>query len=313
MRKTLVWIFVTLGTLLGMYTNPFLSPIIIHIPKDNSEILSTPTPFLFHKEEEIDISMPEIIPHYTKEIFDGVYYMAVKQPVDWLSYHVIYIDLTNPNLNFLVTPSDDNSSLELKSMTTTRFVRKYDLDLAINGDGWKPWKEYNSKTNYDIDITSYAMSNGNNYSIGLKPYTIFIDEDNLVSIGTYLDHTQNAITGLGLLLENGEVTQYAQDDVDKHPRTAIGLDESENVMIWVVIDGRQPLLSNGATMKMTADIMKSLGAYTAVNMDGGGSSTMAVRTVIRPMTVNSPCNIGTLDFQRSVGNHLGIVIKEEKE
>jgi len=53
------------------------------------------------------------------------------------------------------------------------------------------------------------------------------------------------------------------------------------------------------------------GSYDAVNMDGGGTSTMAMSTNLRPMIINNPCNwITPPFFERSGGNHLGIGLKD---
>jgi len=253
-----------------------------------------------------------IIPRFSTEIFNGVHYtkttVAGNNP---LQYHTVYIDLTNPDLYFLVTPPRSKSDLELYSMKTTGFVRKYNLSLAINGDGWTPWDPQTGvpRIGDDVDITSYAMSNGEEYSIGIQDYTIYISEDNSVSIGEPLAHSYNAITGLGTLLKDGGIHSYANDG-SKHPRTAIGLDKTGTIMIWVVIDGRQSF-SEGVSLYETANIMLDAGSYDAVNMDGGGTSTMAMSTNLRPMIINNPCNwITPPFFERSGGNHLGIGLKD---
>jgi exopolysaccharide biosynthesis protein len=59
----------------------------------------------------------------------------------------------------------------------------------------------------------------------------------------------------------------------EQPRTAVGLIDA-NHLVFVVVDGRSPGYSAGVTMTGMARIMKDLGARTAYNLDGGGSSTM---------------------------------------
>jgi exopolysaccharide biosynthesis protein len=86
------------------------------------------------------------------------------------------------------------------------------------------------------------------------------------------------------LLDNGEVAQGIEDvEVDtnfgnhsiqgEQPRTAVGIID-ENHLVFVVVDGRSPGYSAGVTMTGLARIMQDLGATTAYNIDGGGSSTM---------------------------------------
>ncbi len=73
----------------------------------------------------------------------------------------------------------------------------------------------------------------------------------------------------------------------EQPRTAIGVID-ENHIVIVVVDGRSPGYSAGVTMSGLADIMVSLGATTAYNLDGGGSSEMWFNGTV----VNKPSNGG---------------------
>jgi hypothetical protein len=67
------------------------------------------------------------------------------------------------------------------------------------------------------------------------------------------------------------------------PRSALGL-TAEGKLLLVVIDGRRPYYSIGATLWETADLMRKLGARDAMNLDGGGSSTLVIAGVV----VNRP-------------------------
>jgi len=73
----------------------------------------------------------------------------------------------------------------------------------------------------------------------------------------------------------------------EQPRTAVGVID-DNHLIFVVVDGRDEGYSRGVTMIELADIMVSLGATTAYNLDGGGSSTMYFDGEV----VNRPSNGG---------------------
>lgn len=76
---------------------------------------------------------------------------------------------------------------------------------------------------------------------------------------------------------------------DTHPRTAIGLKNDGKTIVLVVVDGRQPTRSMGITMIDLANYMKDeLGCVQAMNLDGGGSSTMVVRGEL----VNFPSDLG---------------------
>jgi hypothetical protein len=67
----------------------------------------------------------------------------------------------------------------------------------------------------------------------------------------------------------------------RHPRTAYGLDRDGKTLILVVVDGRQPGWSVGVNLHELAEVMVNEGAWTSMNMDGGGSSTLIVDGVIK--------------------------------
>lgn len=64
---------------------------------------------------------------------------------------------------------------------------------------------------------------------------------------------------------------------DRHPRTAVGVSADRKTLFLVTVDGRQPLISIGETLDELAHYMLKLGCADAMNMDGGGSTTMVVR------------------------------------
>ena len=70
---------------------------------------------------------------------------------------------------------------------------------------------------------------------------------------------------------------------DGHPRTAIAKLKSGQILL-VTVDGRQPGESIGMSLTMLADLLLEFGAVEAINLDGGGSTTM----VIRNNLVNKP-------------------------
>jgi exopolysaccharide biosynthesis protein len=71
--------------------------------------------------------------------------------------------------------------------------------------------------------------------------------------------------------------------LDRHPRTAAGV-RADGTLVLAAIDGRQPATSVGMTIPELEALMIELGCVEALNLDGGGSTTM----VIRGKVVNSP-------------------------
>ncbi|PLR84402.1 multidrug transporter [Bacillus canaveralius] len=110
-----------------------------------------------------------------------------------------------------------------------------------------------------------------------------------------------AIGGNPILVKEGQVQSL--DDKVTAPRTAVGYSADGKQMYLVTVDGRQAS-SRGMTLREMGALMKEFGAHHALNLDGGGSTTMVARTPGKDdaEVVNSPSD-GT---ERAVPNGIGI-------
>ncbi len=109
-----------------------------------------------------------------------------------------------------------------------------------------------------------------------------------------------AIGGDRPLLVNGQ--RAVIDDTIMHPRTAVGIDSVNKRLFLVVVDGRSAA-SRGSTMVELANLMSELGADNALNLDGGGSSTLITPNRKGIRTVR---NVPSDGSQRLVPNGLGL-------
>ncbi|MFJ7729080.1 phosphodiester glycosidase family protein [Neobacillus sp. NPDC097160] len=140
--------------------------------------------------------------------------------------------------------------------------------LAATGDA-ADWLNSHAKIGMKIQINSELLADG-------KPVK--------------LDSTTNIVNGGPRLIKNGNISINAveegfhwQEDSGfyyrfgerRNPRTLAGIKENGN-LLFVTIDGRAPGWSVGASFEESAEVMKSLGAVEAINLDGGGSTTMTV-------------------------------------
>jgi hypothetical protein len=93
---------------------------------------------------------------------------------------------------------------------------------------------------------------------------------------------ESVVGGGTRLLTDGRtsVPGRARAAVDRAPRTLAGVTGDGSVLL-VTVDGREPGVSEGATLAEAADLLRSLGATDAVNLDGGGSTTMVVNNELR--------------------------------
>lgn len=98
----------------------------------------------------------------------------------------------------------------------------------------------------------------------------------------YKKNRNKLVEALGarpLLIKKGRMLPQDSSGLSKvhHPRTAFGLINPKSVLL-VTVDGRRPAVSNGISLTDLARLMAWLGATDAVNLDGGGSTTMIVRS-----------------------------------
>lgn len=106
-----------------------------------------------------------------------------------------------------------------------------------------------------------------------------------------------AVGGIPRLVRDGKISvELAEEEIGEsfsttfHPRTALGISKDKKTVFFVTVDGRQPSLSIGINLDYLAWYMKDLGAWDAMNLDGGGSSTMWVRGEVtnRPSDATGP-------------------------
>jgi len=118
---------------------------------------------------------------------------------------------------------------------------------------------------------------------------------------------QMSVSGSSILVKDGKIPSKFSFDTPsisaRHPRTLIGSSKDGKQLIFVTVDGRQTS-SIGLTQLESAQLMLELGAYNAMNLDGGGSTTMVARTpgTNSIKTVNSPSD-GSV---RAVANAIGV-------
>lgn len=241
-----------------------------------------------------------------------VYYRKVHLLPRPFIAHIITIDLTCNSVRFLVTPPDRRRGEDpLNARTTSQFAQDRAMDIAINGDAFSPWwseglTNYYPHANDHVNTTGFSASQGQTYG-GRDGVTVYISQNNAITFETTKSSPYNAISGRGWLLKNDVVVEDLNDQYIA-PRTALGVDSSGQKLILVVVDGRQPLYSQGVTIKEMADIMQEYGGQNAINLDGGGSSTMVIRDPKNGelMLMNSPIDRYIPGQERFIANHLGI-------
>ena len=203
------------------------------------------------------------------------------------------------------------------SRTTSKFLAEHKLQIAINADGFS----YLNPVTYDpleycrnggdpVRPNGFTASRGRIYGKGTRfQPVVFIRPNNNVTFNPAGGKIHNAFSADRTLVEKGKPIAGLASDVPE-PRTALGLSRNARTLILAVVDGRQPGYSAGMALSDLANLLVENGAYTAVNLDGGGSSTMVVEGKNgQPRLLNSPIDNNVPGRERAVANHLGIYIK----
>ncbi len=247
----------------------------------------------------------------SQELFKGISYTReVRRSPRPMVIHTVVVDLRVQGIRTLVTPGDPEVERSLKARTTSEFLQDYNVQVAINGSGFTPWYsnsllDYYPHSGDPVEPIGLAASQGTVYAENTQEQPVlYISRTNQARFGSAPGKIYNAISGNVMLVQDGRALQGLEGEVQ--PRTAIGIDQRSKRLIIVVIDGRQPGFSEGAILTELAEILISKGAYTAMNLDGGGSTTLVADRSGRATLLNSPINNGVPGRERPVGNHLGI-------
>ncbi len=172
-----------------------------------------------------------------------------------------------------------------KLVRTSRLGEDGGAIAAVNGNFFT--KEAKSTGILRIDGTDHGEPHQH------RTTGLVLDEnlgiDILDDLSTRFEKLRNVMTAAPRLLDEGKKPPSATGwNQDRHPRTAVGITRSGHVL-FVAVDGRTPE-SKGVTFHELADLMLELDCREALNLDGGGSTTLWVRSEPEGGIVNFPCD-----------------------
>ncbi len=148
----------------------------------------------------------------------------------------------------------------------------------------------------------YVLSAHMSYNTFLLDYVNVGDKLN-IDIKSTPDYSkiETAVGGGGVLVRDGIAqAEFSHNVSGRHPRTAVGLDETGTKITFVVLDGRQND-AYGMTQTELADLMVELGCFTALNFDGGGSSVMVLDNNGEKEIANTPSDGSVRNVTNSIG------------
>jgi hypothetical protein len=252
-----------------------------------------------------------------KNIQPGInYYRGFESDPYRAVYHLLEIDLTTPSLSFLGAEPGDGR--KYAAQTVEEFARVNKAQIAINANFFYPFTadapwDYYPRQGELVEVKGTLISDGvvHNWPEHRWPALCISDvpRAEIHASGRCPEGTKTAVAGNIQTLVDGEQIQFPDEEL--MPRTVIGVNETGDRMWILVIDGRQPFYSAGATLYFTSKLLKSVGASDVLNLDGGGSATMVIEENGEPKLFNSPIHTRIVMLQRPVANYLGIQISQE--
>lgn len=231
--------------------------------------------------------------------FPGIRYLYRQTERPQIRYHAVMVDLCSPGISIRATPPDK------KGLTVSAFAESINASIAVNGDFYmekfhplglaagdgNPWPGTKDRLTHGLIGFGKARS-------WMPPHDTRITE--------LPEDITEVVGGRPVLIREGKKLSTGGRLCDnRHPRTAVGISKDYRTLIIAVVDGRSSR-SAGVTCSELSVFLGGLGAYNALNLDGGGSSLLWMK---EKGIVNRPSD----GIERPVANHLGIIIDPEEK
>ena len=243
----------------------------------------------------------------TKDDKQIVYYIATvdisRDDVNvYANYHA-----NDPSLGWAMSRVSDQMAAAQKRHSdpsdTANYVEHYNAVVGVNADF------YNMTTGAP---NGALVMEGVEYHSGASASFFAILKDGTAMIGSsgeydsYKDQIQEAVGGSVYLVKDGKSVVDSSADYynSRHSRTCVGI-TAEGKVVLMVLDGRQEPFSAGGSAEELAQIMLDAGCVTAINLDGGGSTTFVAKQEGSDTltVVNRPSD----GYERSVSSSLMVV------
>ena len=235
---------------------------------------------------------------------------------------ILRVDLTDPDVQLLTTPPATNYQARVREtlgQSVSSFLQANQIQVAINANFYDPVIPSSPGLSAVVKglhisrgftVSSQDSSQDSSAALFTTNKQVLFVRNNYPPTNTAGIYT--AISGRYELISNG--VNLANNNTSPirgdQPRTAVGASEDGKYLFMLVIDGRQPGWSDGAEDEDVSAWFLSVGAYNAVMMDGGGSTTMAMSDCLgNAVRLNRPSDLLAQGHERYVGSHFGVFAK----
>ncbi|KKP35404.1 MAG: hypothetical protein UR26_C0005G0018 [candidate division TM6 bacterium GW2011_GWF2_32_72] len=231
-----------------------------------------------------------------------------------IKYGVKIDDEIIPVANLNGKIKDNNIVVFTPTFGTTTKSSENRTEISVSN---KQIKSIKTTSNTNIPKNGFVISIGPDAEIDLNKFKEnssaefiyqfeFTEEaTNKKELNNKWNNFENIVDANPILINNGQINTNINKNNSRyfaqlpHPRTAVGL-KPDGTWVFVALDGRQLLYSLGASLNTLAYLMLELGCDRALNLDGGGSTTMILNGEI----INNPSGERKLSIRK---------IKEKQE
>lgn len=273
--------------------------------------------FLVAIVQTIGFAQPDSIGWVKKEIYPGIIHKSHHSDTVWSIWQNINILIADPALiRTVISYSKDTL------YRTSHFGSSYPALAGVNGgffDVHKGGSVTYLKVN-NISISSTIIDPEKGRREHQKGAFIITDEGRVVieaakpdSVYDRMSVYENVLVTGPLLINNGKTVSLSNRafNSDKHPRTAACITQEQRLLL-ITVDGRNEKAAGMSLFQLT-ELLKISGCLDAVNLDGGGSTTMWISKEPFNGVANMPSDNGLFDHigKRNCANAILLIEKSE--
>ncbi|HEV8378222.1 MAG TPA: phosphodiester glycosidase family protein [Tepidisphaeraceae bacterium] len=226
----------------------------------------------------------------TEKPYPGITFHSETRKDPAMKLFWVEIDLSDPHVSVRVSPGgpdpDGQGKFQTTLMPTSAIAQRERFDLAVNGDFFQAQKSNDGgfalpgyRANQWALVEGPAVTDGKIWSKSLRPHPCLVVRQGgkvgIEQVSVPEADVQQVISGMPMLVVKGKALK--NENPARHPRTAVGVDEKGTKLVILVVDGRNPGVSEGMTLAELSEEFVRLGCFSAMNLDGGGSTSMIMR------------------------------------
>jgi hypothetical protein len=258
-------------------------------------------------------------------------------PNEWQVVHCVRVDLTDPDIQLFTTPRASSyaaESRETLTQTVPGILQQYKLQVVSDANFYNANPGGADPSSSGVNCEVYGLQISSGIVVSAETSADYSGDPRAASLlfttnkqprfvfknlppGTNTTGIYTAITGYYPIVSNGvnigaaSISGYPDSFIHQtQPRTAFGVSRDARYLYVLTIDGRQSGYSDGALDSETAYWMLQCGAWNAINMDGGGSTSLYMAdSTGSPMALNHSSYLAAYGRERYIGSQFGVYAK----